>query len=208
MPENSNRILILFAHPALQRSRINGQLLKAVNDMDSVTVHDLYACYPDFDIDVSSEQDLLRAHNVIILHHPFYWYSSPAIIKQWMDLVLEYGFAFGSHGLELQGKVMMSILSTGGDRQVYQREGLHGHSVREFLIPFEKTAHLCHMDYLPPFVIPGTHKLMPADIQDFARDCREVLEILRDGSINRETLLGYAHFNDALAAHRQEGFVD
>lgn len=208
MAADSKRILILFAHPALQRSRINGRLLQAVSDLEGVTVHDLYACYPDFDIDVSSEQDLLRDHDVIVLHHPFYWYSSPAILKQWQDLVLEYGFAFGSQGRELEGKALMSTLSTGGDQHVYQREGLHGHPLREFLVPFEKTAHLCHMDYLPPFVIQGTHKLTDEDIEDFARDYCEILDILRDGAVDRGTLLKYEHFNDALAAYRQEDSVD
>ena len=121
--------------------------------MEGVTVHDLYEAYPDFDIDVSREQALLREHDVIVFHHPFYWYSSPAVVKQWMDLVLEYGFAFGSHGTELRGKALMSVLSTGGEKAGYSRQGLHGHTLREFLIPFEKTAHLCNMAYLPPFVV-------------------------------------------------------
>lgn len=202
MNDASNRILILFAHPALHRSRVNRPLLNGVQDLEGVTVHDLYASYPDFDIDVPREQDLLRSHDVIILHHPFYWYSSPALLKQWMDLVLEYGFAFGSHGTELRGKALMSVLSTGGDKSVYQKGGLHDHTLREFLIPFEKTAHLCHMAYLPPFVVSGTHRLTTADIQQHAQDYREVLNIVRDESMDRERMLTFEHFNDALDAHR------
>lgn len=92
---NANRILILFAHPALENSRVNRYLIQAVEGLDSVTVHDLYEMYPDFHIDVKVEQDLLLAHDIIIFHHPFYWYSTPAIMKEWLDLVLEHGFAYG-----------------------------------------------------------------------------------------------------------------
>ena len=78
-----NRILILFAHPALQKSRINRVLISAVQDIEAVTFHDLYEAYPEFDILVPEEQVLLEAHDIIILQHPFFWYSNPALLKEW-----------------------------------------------------------------------------------------------------------------------------
>jgi len=62
-----NRILILFAHPALQKSRINRVLISAVQDIEAVTFHDLYEAYPEFDILVPEEQVLLEAHDIINL---------------------------------------------------------------------------------------------------------------------------------------------
>jgi len=103
--------------------------------------------------------------------------------------VLEYGFAFGSHGTELKGKALMSVLSTGGESSGYSRRGLHGHSLREFLLPFEKTAHLCNMAYLPPFVVSGTHKLDSAEILQSAQDYREILEIVGAGAMDRDTII-------------------
>ncbi|MEE2993284.1 MAG: NAD(P)H-dependent oxidoreductase [Gemmatimonadota bacterium] len=75
-----NRILILFAHPALQKSRINRVLISAVQDIEAVTFHDLYEAYPKFDNLVPEEQVLLEAHDIIILQHPFFWYSIPATL--------------------------------------------------------------------------------------------------------------------------------
>ena len=63
--------------------------------MEGVRLHDLYEAYPDFLIDVEAEQALLLEHDVIVFQHPVYWYSSPAILKEWQDLVLEHGFAYG-----------------------------------------------------------------------------------------------------------------
>ena len=80
-----NKILINFAHPAKTRSKINRALRSVVENLENVTLNDLYAAYPDFLIDVEREQNLCEEHDVIIFQHPFYWYSTPAIVKEWMD---------------------------------------------------------------------------------------------------------------------------
>ena len=53
------RILILFAHPAYQRSRANKRLVDRIRNVEGVTFHDLYEVYPDFHIDAAEEQRLL-----------------------------------------------------------------------------------------------------------------------------------------------------
>ena len=117
------KILILFAHPAFQKSLINKTLIEAIKNLEGVTINNLYEKYPDFFIDVPVEQKLLTEHDIIIWHHPFYWYSAPALIKEWMDLVLQHGFAYGTHGRALEGKWAMSCISTGGRKEVYSADG-------------------------------------------------------------------------------------
>ena len=102
----------------------------------------IYEHYFDFDIDIGREKKLLLGHDIIIFHHPFFWYSTPALIKQWQDLVLEHGWAYGSKGTALVGKKMMNIITTGGSSQAYTKESLNRHTIREFLIPIEQTAKL------------------------------------------------------------------
>ena len=75
------RVLVLFAHPSVEESRVNRQLLVRIPAADNVKFHDLYENYPDFNIDVEKEQKLLLDHDVIVWHHPLYWYSSPPILK-------------------------------------------------------------------------------------------------------------------------------
>ena len=99
-----SKVLILFAHPAFQKSRAQKHLVAATHSLDEVTFHDLYEAYPDFNIDVPLAQQLLRDQDLIVLQHPFYWYSCPALLKEWLDLVLEYGFAYGHQGTALEGK--------------------------------------------------------------------------------------------------------
>ena len=95
MPEVKRKILVLFAHPSQKRSEVNKPLFTQCLQHDDVTAIDLYREYPRFHIDIDKEQQRLIEHDVIIFMFPLYWYSTPAILKQWQDLVLEYGFAYG-----------------------------------------------------------------------------------------------------------------
>jgi glutathione-regulated potassium-efflux system ancillary protein KefG len=197
----SNQILILFAHPALEKSWVNRHLIQAVHGLDSVTIHDLYETYPDFNINVKFEQDLLLAHDIIVFQHPFYWYSSPAILKEWQDLVLEHGFAYGKHGKALHGKKVLTAITTGGGEQTYQREGYNYFTIRELLSPFEQTARLCGMEYLPPFVVQGTHLLRgQSQITKYADDYRLIITALRDNTMDWDKLRDLKHVNHNLEA--------
>jgi len=179
--DSPNRILILFAHPALEKSRVNRRLIHAVKDLEHVTCHDLYEAYPNFHINVKFEQKLLLSHDIIVFQHPFYWYSSPAILKEWQDLVLEYGFAYGSEGTALQGKKFLTAITTGGSEEAYQPQGHNHFTINQLLTPFEQTARLCGMTYLSPFVIYGTPHLNLIQIDQEANNYRQAIAALRDG---------------------------
>lgn len=173
------KILILFAHPAFERSRIHARLLQAAATVKDVTIRDLYQLYPDFDVLPQIEQAVLEQHDIILFQHPFYWYSSPALIKQWLDLVLEHGWAYGKNGTRLQGKHMMNVLSMGGNEAAYTPQGHHGHSIKEFLLPFERTAGLCNMNYLPPFLVHGSNTLNDQQLGEYAARYVQLLEQLK-----------------------------
>lgn len=182
------RLLVLFAHPTPSKSRINRALAAAVRHMDGVTFHDLYETYPDFFIDVKREQKLLLDHDIIVFQHPFYWYSTPAIMKQWEDLVLEHGFAYGGEGRALEGKQWLQVLSSGGGNEAYQPDGSNHFTIRQLLSPLEQTAHLCRMAFLPPIVTSGTFRISDDEIRQQALHYRKVLEALRDETMDRVKL--------------------
>lgn len=203
--ELARRILVLFAHPALHKSRVNRHLLDAVRGHDGVTIHELYEAYPDLDIDVSVERELCERHDLIVMHYPFFWYSTPAILKEWQDLVLEHGWAYGTEGRALEGKLMMSALTTGGRGEAYQPEGFNRFTIRQLLAPIEQTAALCRMEVLPPFVVHGTHALGEAAIREHAADYRCVLLALRDGTLDLDAARGRERINEDLAAVLGQG---
>src|SRR5436190_1229446 len=116
-----NRVLILFAHPALEKSKVNKALADAVKNIDGITFRDLYEEYPDMIIDIGREQTFLTNHDVIVFQHPFYWYNTPALLKEWADLVLEYGYAYGDNGDKLKGKAWIHAITTGGPQEDYDK---------------------------------------------------------------------------------------
>ena len=67
------KVLILLAHPSMRRSEVSAQMARIAEWVPGVTVVDLYAEYPAFDIDPDREQQRLRDHDVLIFLHPFYW---------------------------------------------------------------------------------------------------------------------------------------
>ena len=155
-------VLVQFAHPRLDESRVNQALADALRQLPGVTWNDLYQRYPDFDVDVDAEQAQLLDHQVLICLHPLYWYSCPPLLKQWIDLVLEHGWAYGSQGKQLVGKTWLQVVTTGGPAEAYQASGAHRHRLGEFLSPFEQTARLCGMEWREPHAIHGTHRLSQA----------------------------------------------
>ena len=181
--EPKRPVLILFAHPALEKSRVNRRLADAVRDLDGVTFHDLYEAYPDFHIHVAREQKLLTEHDTLVLQHPFFWYSTPAILKEWQDLVLEHNWAYGSKGTALRGKRVLNAVSTGGREAAYQVGGYNRFTMRQLLSPLEQTFRLCGMEYLPPFVAHGTHGMGPEEIERHAEDYRRLVVALRDDRV-------------------------
>ena len=179
------KILVLFAHPAFKRSKINAVLRSAVEGLEGITFHDLYAHYPDFLIDVDHEQRLCEGHDIIVFQHPFYWYSTPAIIKEWMDLVLEHAWAYGSAGTALAGKITFQALTAGGAVKDYRADGLNRYTIRELTRPFHATANLCGMKWLPPFGVLGIHRGLPDEERDrHAEQYRRTLIALRDGRLD------------------------
>ncbi len=186
MTSHPNKVLLLFAHPALQKSRVNRVLIRAAQQIDGVTFCDLYEIYPELDIDVRREQQLLVEHDIVVFQHPLFWYSTPAILKEWQDLVLEHGWAYGSGGTALRGKKFLSVITTGGREAAYRTDGYNRFTMRQLLVPIEQTVRLCGMEYLAPFIVHGTHRMTTAEMEQHAGDYRRMLEALRDDRLDLE----------------------
>ena len=76
------------------------------------------------------------------------------------------------------------MITTGGGEDAYHREGHNHFTILEFLQPFEQTARLCGMVYLPPFVVHGVNQHSDDEIQQYSQAYGAVIESLRDGHLN------------------------
>lgn len=193
------KVLVLFAHPSQHRSEVNKPLFEAAKSLDFVTAVDLYAEYPRFNINVNKEQKRLLEHDVIVFQFPFYWYSTPSILKEWQDLVLEYGFAYGHDGKYLRGKQFICAISAGGQEHAYKAEGYNHFTVRELLRPLEQTASLTEMEYLPPLAIFGSRSAKEENrIKQHVSTWKVLLKALSNDTISADNFSDEITINDTL----------
>jgi glutathione-regulated potassium-efflux system ancillary protein KefG len=169
--------LVLLAHPNLPGSRVNAALAEAIRGADGVTVHNLYAAYPDHRIDVAREQELLGEHDTIVFQFPFYWYSVPPLLKQWLDEVLLFGFAYGPEGTALRGKTLQIVTSTGGVAGTYAAHGHRGFTMTELLRPLEATANLTGMTPADPLILHGASGVTDEELALHGKRYRELLSM-------------------------------
>jgi glutathione-regulated potassium-efflux system ancillary protein KefF len=168
-------IVVLVAHPNQEHSRANQALMQAARDAapQRVQVRDLYAMYPDYLIDVPTEQALLAEASLVVWQHPIHWYGMPPLMKLWLDEVFAFGWAYGPGGERLRGKDLWLVASTGGPQESYRPDGYNRYFFDAFLPPYEQTAALAGMRFLPPLLLHGAHRIddgeLAAHVQTYAQ---------------------------------------
>lgn len=182
-------VIVYYAHPGHQHSVANRRMQDEIKTLSTVTQVDLYAEYPRHNIHIDREQERLLQHDVVVLQFPLFWYSTPSLLKEWIDLVLEHGFAYGAGGDKLAGKRVIAAITTGASEADYSSTGRHQKSIRAFLAPLEQTAILCQMQFLPPYVLFGAlFDAADSEIAMHAAGFRSLLEKLVEDSANVDTV--------------------
>ncbi|MDJ0749395.1 MAG: NAD(P)H-dependent oxidoreductase [Woeseiaceae bacterium] len=191
------RLIVYYAHPGHRYSHVNCVMSRAAREIDGVTYVDLYEDYPRFDINVNVEQQRLLDHDVILFEFPLFWYSTPSILKEWQDIVLEHGFAYGAGGDKLAGKTMMLAITAAGPEDAYSSGGYQQYPLRDFLRPLEQTANLCEMRFAPPYVLYSALKAPSAgQVEPHVDGYRRLLMSIRDDRYDwdagdTDTVFGY-----------------
>ena len=174
-------LIVYYAHPGHKYSHVNKHMARAAREVEGITFVDLYRDYPRFDIDVVIEQQRLLDHDVILFEFPMFWYSTPSIVKEWEDLVLEHGFAYGTDGDKLADKHMLLAVTAAGPEDAYTQDGYQHYPIRTFLTPLEQTARLCKMHFTAPYVLYSSltapaRGLVEPHVEGYTR----LLEAIRD----------------------------
>ncbi len=151
------KTLIIFIHPQIEISVINKRWIEELNRFpEKYVVHDLYKAYPTGKIDIEKEQRLIESYDKIIFQFPFYWFSSPPLLKKWFDEVLLYGWAYGSKsGYKMQGKKIALAISAGISDEDFSATGKYKYTIKELTRPFELTFEYVKAHYKEPFVYYG-----------------------------------------------------
>ncbi len=135
------KTLVILAHPNIKESIGNKIISNLIALEGNVEVRHLDQLYPDFKIDIEAEQQALLEAKTIVFQYPLFWYSTPAILKEWIDQVMQYGFAFGSNS-KLTNKQVIVSFTLGSPDKDYPQEVLD-----KIAFPFIGLASYCKMNY-------------------------------------------------------------
>ena len=144
--------LIILGHPHFDRSFANKTIIEELQRSDlPVEVRNIH-----YSIDAKAEQDALSKHRTIVFQYPIYWYSMPAILKHWFDVVFEYQFAYGTEGDKLKNKNFVPSFTVGSAEQSYSTLQEHHFRVYEFCKHLEQIAYYKQMNYIDPIYVDKT----------------------------------------------------
>ncbi|NIG55458.1 NAD(P)H-dependent oxidoreductase [Chitinophaga sp. Cy-1792] len=175
------KTLVIVVHPDIAQSKINSRWAAALKQFpEKYTVHDLYAAYPDEQLDVAKEQALLLAHDKVVFQFPFYWFNCPPLLKKWLDEVLTHGWAYGKNSeYLLAGKKMALSISAGINEDDYSTDGRYKYSLAALTAPFQITFEYIRADYRPLFAFYGAeHHGSDARIEQSTSDYLTYLDAL------------------------------
>lgn len=146
--------LMILAHPYFDVSVANKTIIQELQKQDlDLEIRDIHHLYPNYQIDVTAEQEALLRHDTVILQYPMFWFSTPAILKHWFDSVFTYQFAYGSKGDKLKNKKLFPSLTVGQvEGNFYDGEHF---LIDDFLRSIQKSAEYAQMEYLKPICLFG-----------------------------------------------------
>ena len=164
--------ILLLAHPQFAASRANAALLKGLADMPGLEIAALYSLYADGLIDAEAERARLLRADRLVLQFPLQWYSTPALLKYWLDAVLTPLFYMEPEvAAATAGLPLLAATTTGGPLSSYCVGG-SALPITELFAPLRATALKCHWRWQPPFAVHDVRNLDAAALEGAAGEYR------------------------------------
>ncbi|KRS15016.1 NAD(P)H-dependent oxidoreductase [Roseovarius indicus] len=106
--------------------------------------------------DIRAELDKLLWCDTLVLNFPIFWFSTPAILKGWIDRVFVSGAVYGGRAFydkgRLRGRRAMVSVSLGGRTNMFGPGAVHG-PLEDMLRPLLRgTLYYAGFDVVTPFV--------------------------------------------------------
>ena len=141
---------VIIGHPNYKDSIANKTIVESLKKANGLQLRNLIELYPNYEIDINTEQKILINTDLLILQFPIYWASMPAILKLWIDEVFVNGFAFGSF-YKLKDKKILVSATLAGENNKDSNDNV----LNKILFPFKGLANFCKMEYLEPVILYG-----------------------------------------------------
>lgn len=133
MPTSEKKTLVIFAHPYLEYSHSNRELINFYERHQHFTFRDLYEEYPDFHIAAFRERKRITDYERIIFHFPLIWYGMPPLLRLWIDEVFDRHWLLNLDENPLKGKDIFILVTTNGKETDYQKDGKFGYTIEDLI---------------------------------------------------------------------------
>jgi len=132
--------------------------------------------------DILEEIDKVIWCDLLILNFPLFWFSTPAILKGWIDRVLISGLIYGGKRFYdrggLLGKRAMITVTLGGQPHMFGEGAIHG-SLDDMLRHLLRgTLYYTGMSVLPPFVAWHVPYITDEARKEYLRAYKHILNSL------------------------------
>lgn len=152
MDKELKKVVVLLAHPDIEKSNANKALLDAINDIEEVAVYNLYEMAAEEVFNLDAWSKIISHATSLVYQFPFYWMSAPSLLKQWQDQI----FTYLAKTPAVAGKPLMVATTTGSEHDAYRSGGRNGFTLDELLRPYQVGAAHAGMSWQTPFIVYGT----------------------------------------------------
>lgn len=132
--------------------------------------------------DILAEIDKVIWCDLLILNFPVFWFSTPAILKGWIDRVLISGLTYGGKRFYdrggLLGKRAMITITLGGRPHMFGEGAIHGPLEDMLRHLLRGTLYYTGMSVLPPFVAWHVPYISDEARREYLRAYKHVLNNL------------------------------
>lgn len=125
--------LVLFAHPYLEHSKSNLELINFYVRHQHYTFRDLYEEYHDFHIAAFRERKRIANYERLVFHFPLIFFGIPPLLKLWIDEVFDLNWLNEDEKNPIAGKDATILVTVNGKEADYQKNGKYGYTVDELI---------------------------------------------------------------------------
>lgn len=127
------KTLVVFAHPYLEHSNSNAELINFYVRHQHFTLRDLYEEYPNFHIAAFRERKRIKNYERFIFQFPLIWFGMPPLLKLWIDEVFDRDWLKDENYNPLEGKEVYILVTTGGKERSFHKNGTYKFTVEELI---------------------------------------------------------------------------
>lgn len=156
--------LVVFAHPFLEYSNSNIELINFYERSQHYDFKDLYEEYPDMHVQAFKERKQLLKYDRFVFHFPLIWFGMPPLLRLWMDEIADGNWLSGAEKNPFENKEVYILVTTRSKERSFGRLGKHGFTMEELISGFLVTLKVFNAQIKNIYVVYESETLSKKEI--------------------------------------------